>query len=193
MPTIVAIAGYTVGGVLILYGVICMFIPLKKIWEAIIGIRIRNPIISANRRVKRIHKGFTLAVSDSKFNIIWISEKFYLKDTNGKLHSYNGTDEEGKSSLVLEAQIRVDTFRTLTIQSIALEISKREFPWNENDEDVFVYGESTIDSFQFELPLSIPRGKQIVSIKAIVEGVEYRLPNQSIIHLPRKNNVDRQR
>lgn len=44
MPMLIAIVGYIVGGLLILYGVVCMFVPLKKIWEALISIRLRSPV-----------------------------------------------------------------------------------------------------------------------------------------------------
>ena len=44
MPTIVAMAGYTIGGLLILYGIVCMFVSLKKIWEVLMSIRLRSPI-----------------------------------------------------------------------------------------------------------------------------------------------------
>ncbi|MFC2033805.1 hypothetical protein ACFLTT_00155 [Chloroflexota bacterium] len=44
MPAVYAISGYIVGGLLILYGIVCMFVPLKKIWEVLMSIRWRSPI-----------------------------------------------------------------------------------------------------------------------------------------------------
>jgi hypothetical protein len=44
MPIEIAVAGYVIGGLLILYGAVCMFVPLKNIWEALMSIRIRSPV-----------------------------------------------------------------------------------------------------------------------------------------------------
>jgi len=44
MPMLIATAGYIVGGLLILYGVVFMFVPLKKIWEVLMSIQLRSPI-----------------------------------------------------------------------------------------------------------------------------------------------------
>ncbi len=44
MPTGIAIVGYAVGGLFILYGVACVFVSPKKIWEVLMSIRLRSPL-----------------------------------------------------------------------------------------------------------------------------------------------------
>ena len=119
---------------------------------------------------RQLHQQSTAMAKIRDFDIIWLSEKFILRE----------------SKLVLEATIRVDTFRVITIQSIALIVCEQEVSWNE--EDTSMFAESVTDTYQFEFPLSIPRGKQTVKIKVIVEGREYILPTQLIINFPRKSN-----
>jgi hypothetical protein len=43
MPRATAISGYIIGGLLILYGVICLFTPLSRVWEVIMSVRFRLP------------------------------------------------------------------------------------------------------------------------------------------------------
>jgi len=118
------------------------------------------------------------------FHLIWLSEKFFLKDSRGGCHSYNSTDEVDKISLVLRPTIRVNTLRLITVQSIALEIDNQQIPWNEHDANII--GESmTIDDIEFDFPLDTPRGQRLARIRAIVDGKEYVLPNQFIIDFPR--------
>lgn len=44
MPMTVAVTGYTVGALLILYGIVCIFVPVTKIWEGFMSIRLRSPV-----------------------------------------------------------------------------------------------------------------------------------------------------
>ena len=124
--------------------------------------------------------------SPRDFEIIWLEESFFLKGPHNDLHSYNSTDEKDKVALILRAKIRVSTFKQINVQSIALKIGSQEFPWDEDDINVF--GEPMTDVYQFEFPLSITRGKQIARIKAIVDGKEHILPNHLIIDFPQKSN-----
>jgi hypothetical protein len=120
------------------------------------------------------------------FEIIWLGESFFLKGARNDLHSYISADEKDKIALILRAKIRISTFKQINVQSIALKIGGQEFPWDE--EDVNVFGEPVTDEYQFEFPLSITRGKQIVRIKALVDGKEHILPNHLIVDFPRKSN-----
>ena len=43
MPQLAAISGYIIGGLFILYGVICLFTPVSRIWEVVMSVRFRLP------------------------------------------------------------------------------------------------------------------------------------------------------
>jgi hypothetical protein len=52
MPIGIAIAGYVVGGLLILYGVVCMIFPQSNIREIAMSIRIRSPLFRKGNNAK---------------------------------------------------------------------------------------------------------------------------------------------
>jgi hypothetical protein len=49
MPQAAAISGYIIGGLLILYGVICLFTPLSRVWEVIMSVRFRLPFFLSRK------------------------------------------------------------------------------------------------------------------------------------------------
>ncbi|MFC1875588.1 hypothetical protein ACFLY3_05540 [Chloroflexota bacterium] len=119
-----------------------------------------------------------------RYEIIWLSETFFLKDSRGGYQPYNRTNEEGMISLIVRANIKVDTLKIISVQSITLEIGGQLIPWGEDDVNVF--GESITDEYEFTFPLTTPRGKQLAKIKAMVDGQEYMSPKPFIIDFPRK-------
>jgi hypothetical protein len=72
------------------------------------------------------------------YHLVWLFEKFFLRDSHGGYHSYDSTDENGKTSLVLEATIRVNTLKMVQIQSIALDVASQQIPSNWDDTNVFL-------------------------------------------------------
>lgn len=128
--------------------------------------------------------GKTTQKEERDYALIWLNPYFYLKDSQGNLHSYDSTDEVGKISLVLNAAIRVNTLKMIEIQSLALDIGTEQIPSNWDDTNVFFESE-TVDDVRFIFPLSTPRGKQIAKIKAIVNGEEY-ISSQFIIDFPKR-------
>lgn len=119
------------------------------------------------------------------YNLEWLSEKFFLKDSQGGCHSYNSTDEGGKISLVLRPTIQINTLRVITIQSIALEIDKQQIPWNEHESSLILES-TTISDYEFDFPLDAPRGNRLAQIRAIVDGKEY-ISSSFLIDFPKRN------
>lgn len=134
---------------------------------------------------KQIYQNKDTNVKPRDFEIVWLSEEFSLRGSHNDYHSYNSTEEEGKISLVVKPQIRVNTLKLIQVQSLALLIGTKEIP--SDMEDVNVFGESeTVDDIKFEFPLDTSRGKQLAKIKAIVDGREY-ITSSFLIDFPRRN------
>lgn len=136
-------------------------------------------------RVNSIKPNHSNRQNSKGYHLVWLFEKFFLRDSHGSYHSYNSTDESGKTSLVLEATIRVNTLKMIQIQSIALDVASQQIPSNWDDTNVFFESE-TVDDVRFNFPLSTPRGKQVAKIKAIVDGEEY-ISSSFLIDFPKRN------
>lgn len=141
-------------------------------------------VIQQLRQQATSHKEGSENQEEPRFEIIWLSENFFLRDSHDGYRPCDSTDEEGKISLVVRPIIRVNTLKMIQIQSMVLEVGSQKIPWNQ--EDVNVFSESGIvDDVKFEFPLNTPRGKQLARIKAIIDGQEYTF-KPFLIDFPRK-------
>jgi hypothetical protein len=137
------------------------------------------------KRLDSIKPNHSNPQNSKGYHLVWLFEKFFLRDSHGSHHSYDSTDEDGKTSLVLEATIRVNTLKMVEIQSIALDVAAQQIPSNWDDTNVFFESE-TVEDVRFNFPLNTPRGKQLARIRAIVDGEEY-ISSSFIIDFPKRN------
>ena len=71
MPTIATMTGYIVGGLLIIYGVVCIFVPTSKIWEVLMSIRFRTPIFrKLHKKDEETRRIFSYVAPDGSLEVI---------------------------------------------------------------------------------------------------------------------------